>query len=60
MEEKLQKPYHYQILLIISLKEFIRLNPNMNMIIKNVKHVEVQYYKCYCYENVEDDIIVVI
>ena len=31
----------YQILLIILLKEFIGLNVNMNMIIKNMKHTEL-------------------
>ena len=31
----------YQILLIIFLKEFIKLNVNMDEIIKNVKHVEL-------------------
>ena len=32
---------HYQILLIIWLKEFIKLNVKMNMIIKNVKRAEL-------------------
>ena len=56
MEEKLQKNYliyhnsliaqvlwqvHYQILLIIFLKEFEVLNVNTDMIIKNLKHVEL-------------------
>ena len=56
MEKKLQKIYltfyslliaqylwqaHYQILLIIFLKEFIELNVNMDMTIKNVKHIEL-------------------
>ena len=56
MEEKLQKNYltyhnlliaqvlwqvHYQILLIIFLKEFKVLNVNTDMIIKNLKHVEL-------------------
>ena len=56
MEKKLQKIYltfysllrtqdlwqaHNQILLIISLKEFIALNVNLNMRIKNVKHVKL-------------------
>ena len=31
---------HYQILLIISLKQFIQLNVNINMIIKTAKRVE--------------------
>ena len=52
MEKKSQKPYltgynllitqglwysHYQILLIFLLKEFIKLNEDMEMIIKNMK-----------------------
>ena len=56
MEKKLQKPYltnynlliaqdlcqtHYQIFLIILLKEFIKSNANMEMIIKNVKRGEL-------------------
>ena len=32
---------HYQILLITFLKEFIKLNANMDMIIENAKHVEL-------------------
>ena len=32
---------HYQILLIILLKEFIELNVNMGMIIKSFRHVEL-------------------
>ena len=32
---------HYQILLIIMPKKFIKLNANMDMIIKNVKRVEL-------------------
>ena len=32
---------HYQTLLIISLKAFIKLNVNIDMIIKNVKNVEL-------------------
>ena len=55
-EEELQKPHltdynlligqdfwqgHYQILFIILLKKFIKLNVNTNMIITNVKHVEL-------------------
>ena len=54
--KKLQKPYptdsslliaqdlwqaHYRILLIILLKEFIKSNVNMDMIIKHVKSVEL-------------------
>ena len=56
MEKELQKKYltnynfliaqdlqqgHYQILLIIMLKKFIKLNGNMDMIIKNAKRVEL-------------------
>ena len=56
MENKLPKPYltnynllaaqdllqaDYQILLIFLLKELIKLNANMGMIIKNVKHMEL-------------------
>ena len=55
MEKKLQKPYldynlsieqdlckvNYQILLIILMKEFIKINVNMDMIIKNGKRVEL-------------------
>ena len=56
MEKKLQKIYlvyyslliaqdlwqvHYQILSILFLKEFIELNVNLDTMIKNVKHVEL-------------------
>ena len=56
MEKKLQKVYltfyslliaqdswqaHYQILSIIFLKEIIELNVNTDMMIKNVKHMEL-------------------
>ena len=56
MQKKLQKIYltyynllleqdlwqvHYQILTIIFLKEFIKLNVNLNMMIKNVGHVQL-------------------
>ena len=56
MEKKLQKPYpadydllkvqdlwqtHYQVLLIILLKEFIKLNVKTNKIIKNVNLLEL-------------------
>ena len=56
MEKKLEKIYltyynllivqdmwqvHYQVLSIIFLKEFIKLTVNPDMIIKNVKHVEL-------------------
>ena len=54
MEKELEKPYltncnllisqnlwsvHYQIMFIILLKEIIKLNANMGMVIKNVKRV---------------------
>ena len=57
METKLQKPRfrncnllipqnlwpaHYQIKLIILLKEFIKLNVNVSMIMNNVKHGELK------------------
>ena len=57
MEKKLQKPYlinynlliaqdlwqaHYQILLIILLKKFIKLNANIDMIIKNANSAELR------------------
>ena len=56
MEKKLQNPYltnynllivqdlwqaYYQIFLIILLKEFIKLNVHLDMIIKKVKRAEV-------------------
>ena len=56
MEKKLQKIYridyslliaqdlwqgHYQILSIIFLKEFVKLNVNSNMMIKNLRIVEL-------------------
>ena len=56
MDNKLQKIYltyyklliaqdlwqvHYQILSIFFVKEFIKLNVNSDMMIKNVKHVEL-------------------
>ena len=56
MEKKLQNPYladyslliaqdlwqaHYQVLLIIWLNEFIKLNVNTNTMMKNVKPVEL-------------------
>ena len=47
---------HYQILSIIFLKEFIKLNVNKDTMIKNVKLVEV----CNCflgYTNFKDDLI---
>ena len=44
MEKKLQKIHlqaHYQILSIIILKEFIELNVNTSIMVKNVKLVEL-------------------
>ena len=32
---------HHQILFLISLKEFVKLNANMDMILKNVKRMEL-------------------
>ena len=73
MEKKLQKSYfsdsnlllaqdlwqaHHQILLIILLKEVIKLNVNMNMIMKNVK-CGIKYKDCECcfnYTNIKDTI----
>ena len=49
----------YQILLIIYLKESIELNVNLDMMIKNMKHVELNEY-CNCvleYTNFKDDLI---
>ena len=73
MEKRLQKPYltndnllmaqdlwqaHYQIWLIILLKEFKKLNVNMNMIIKKImKHAEKDCECCLKYSNVQDDLI---
>ena len=34
-------PAHYQILLIILLEDFIKLNANMDVIIKNTKRLEL-------------------
>ena len=50
---------HYQILLMILLKEFIKLNINTNMIIKNAKHVELPTYTVNLeYDNMRDGMIV--
>ena len=75
MENKLQKVHlgyynlliaqnllqaHYQILSIIFLKEFIKLNVNMDAIIKNVKTYGIKYKYCNCfheYRNFRDDLI---
>ena len=72
MEKKLQKPYltnenllmaqdlwqaQCQTLLIILLKEFTKLNVNMNMIRKNMKHVDKDCECCVEYSNVKHDLI---
>ena len=75
MENKLQKVHlgyynlliaqnllqaHYQILSIMFLKEFIKLNVNMDAIIKNVKTYGIKYKYCNCfheYRNFRDDLI---
>ena len=64
MEKKLQKIYltyynlliaqdlwraHYQILSIIFLTEFIKLNGNTDTTIKNVKLVEINIKYCDCF-----------
>ena len=41
MEKKLQKTCPICYNLLITLKEFIKLNVNSDMMIKNVKHVEL-------------------
>ena len=44
---------------MILLKEFIKLNINTNMIIKNAKHVELPTYTVNLeYDNMRDGIIV--
>ena len=68
MDMKLQKIYltyynlliaqdlwqvHYQILLNILLKEFIVLNINSDMTIKNVKHVEINISITTVFLNIE-------
>ena len=72
MEKKLQKPYltnenllmaqdlwqaQCQTLLIILLKEFTKLNVNMNMIRKIMKHVDKDCECCVEYSNVKHDLI---
>ena len=64
IEKKFQKPYltnynllivqdlrqaYYQILLIILLKEFIKLNGKMNTIVKKCEMCGIKYRKCYCF-----------
>ena len=51
---------YYQILLLIYLKDFIELNVNQNMLIKNVKRgiKYKQYCNCFLeYANFKDDLI---
>ena len=74
MEKKLQNIYltyysllilqdlwqvHYQILLIIFLKEFIESNVNLDTMIKNLKHgIKYKYCDCFLeYMNFKDDSI---
>ena len=75
MEKKSQKPFltnynllisqdlwqaHYQILLIILLKEFTKLNVNMNRLIKKYETCGIEYKDCKCcleYANSKDDLI---
>ena len=74
-EKKLQKSYiadfnllvvqdfsqaHYQVLLTTLLKEFIKLNVNMDIMIKNVKLVELNeniVIVFFEYPNFKDDLI---
>ena len=64
MEKKLQKRYltyhillivqylwqtHYQILLIIYLKDFIKLNVNQDMMIKYAETCRIKYKYCNCF-----------
>ena len=68
MEKKLQKIYltyynllivqdlwqaHYQILSIIFLKEFIELKVNLDMTIKNVKHIELNISTATVFLNIQ-------
>ena len=48
---------HDQILLIILLKEFTKLNVNTNVIIKNVKLAEFTYTRILEYTNFKDELI---
>ena len=68
MEKKLQKIYpayynlliaqdlwqaHYQVMSIIFLKEFIRLNINMDTFIKKCENCRIKYQYCGCFLNTE-------
>ena len=75
MEEKFQKEYstddnllkaqdlwqaHYQILLIILLKEFIKSNVNMDKIKKRCEDFGIKYKDCECfleYTNFKNDLV---
>ena len=51
---------HYRLLLIILLKEFIKLNVNMDMIIKKCKMCEIKdknYKCCLKYTNIKNDLM---
>ena len=53
-------PAHYQIFLIILVKEFIKLNANIGIIIKKSKTSGIKYKDCECcleYTNIKDDLI---
>ena len=68
MEKKLQKIYltycnlllaqdlwqgHYQVLSIIFPKEFIELNVNLNIMITNVKHAELNICNATVFSNMQ-------
>ena len=44
---------HYEILLIIYLKDFIELNVNQDMTIKNMKHVELNTSIATVFSNIQ-------
>ena len=52
---------YYQILSIILLKEFIKLNVNLYLLIKKCKTCRIKYKDCECsleYVSVKDDLVV--
>ena len=52
---------HYQILPIIQMKVFIKLNINLSVIVKNEKMCGIKYNVCGCcreYTNDADDLVV--
>ena len=58
MQDLLQA--HYQILSIIFLKKFLKLNVNMDTMIRRCETCEIAYKVCNCfleYTNVKDDLI---